>query len=226
MTPGFLLPFGHRPSLLGSSCSRPGTGPSSRSADRAPKVRTRTGFPRSAPSRYDRSGCLLDPGTAVLSWPDAVPGQRLPLPSGQSLSPRNLLPSRGYSITGHQRRFTRFTRPACPSPVTPGWDQDLRAFPCAPPPPLPATHDRAGPGMSTRPELRCRHNRPSNPRVPSQGATSCRNGRWASSRSDGSCIAWMSSLDGSMRVGADHIAESGEISFRSREAGSVQVNVP
>jgi hypothetical protein len=26
------------------------------------RARTRTGFPRSAPSRYDRSGCLLDPG--------------------------------------------------------------------------------------------------------------------------------------------------------------------
>ena len=36
---------------------------------------------------------------------------------------------------------------------------------------------QGGPDMSTRPELRCRHNRPSNPRVPSQGATSCRNGR-------------------------------------------------
>ena len=62
MTPGFLLPFGHRHSLVGSSCSRPGTGPSSRLADRAADARTRTGFPRSAPWRYDRSGCLLDPG--------------------------------------------------------------------------------------------------------------------------------------------------------------------
>jgi len=33
--PGFLLPFGHRHPLVGSSCSRPGPGPSLRSAYRA-----------------------------------------------------------------------------------------------------------------------------------------------------------------------------------------------
>jgi hypothetical protein len=33
-------------------------------------------------------GASSTPGTAVLSWPDAVPGQRLPLLSGQSLPPR------------------------------------------------------------------------------------------------------------------------------------------
>jgi len=32
--PGFLLPFGHRHSLLGPSCAAWGTGPSSRSAYR------------------------------------------------------------------------------------------------------------------------------------------------------------------------------------------------
>ena len=46
--PGFLLPFGCRRSLPGSSCSRPGPGPSSRSAYRARYARTRTGLPRSA----------------------------------------------------------------------------------------------------------------------------------------------------------------------------------
>ena len=34
-----------------------------------------------------------------------------------------------------------------------------------------------GRAVSTRPELHDRHNRPSYPRVPSRGATSCRNGR-------------------------------------------------
>jgi hypothetical protein len=34
-------------------------------------------------------GASSTPGTTMLSWPDAVPGQRLPLPSGQSLSPAN-----------------------------------------------------------------------------------------------------------------------------------------
>ena len=96
-------------------------------------------------------GASSTPGTAVLSWPDAVPGQRLPLPSGQSLSPRNLLPSRGYSITGHQRRFTRFTRPACPSPVTPGWDGSPRAFPCAPHPAVTSDARQGGAGHEHAP---------------------------------------------------------------------------
>ena len=51
-----------RSARLGSSCSRPGTGPSSRSAYQAPCAWTRTGFPRSALTRYGRVGCLLDPG--------------------------------------------------------------------------------------------------------------------------------------------------------------------
>jgi hypothetical protein len=98
-------------------------------------------------------GASSTPGTAVLSRPDAVPGQRLPLPSGQSLPPRTTNPSRGSGITGHQRRFTQFTRPACPSPVVPGWDEDLGLSPVLRTPPLPAAHDRAGPGVSTHPEL-------------------------------------------------------------------------
>jgi hypothetical protein len=99
--PGFLLPFGRRHSLLGSSCSRPGTGPSSRSAYRAPQcARTRTGFPRSALRDTTGVGASSTPGTAVLSRPDAVPGQRLPLPSGQSLLPRTCIPPRGYSSRG------------------------------------------------------------------------------------------------------------------------------
>ena len=176
MRPGFLLPFGHRHSLVGSSCSRPGTGPSSRSADRASNARTRTGFPRSAPWRYDRSGCLLDPGDggALLARCRARPApaaSQRPVPVT-----RNLLPSRGTQsrgINGGSR-----DSPARPAPRLwpPDGTRTLGLSPVLRTSPLPATHDRAGPGMSTHPELRCRHNRPSNPRVPSQGATSCRNG--------------------------------------------------
>jgi hypothetical protein len=172
MTPGFLLPFGHRHSLVGSSCSRPGTGPSSRSADRAPNARTRTGFPRSAPSRYDRSGCLLDPGDggALLARCRARPApaaSQRPVP----VTPRG---TQARGINGGSR-----DSPARPAPrlLLPDGTGALGLSPVLRTPPLPATHDRAGPGMSTRPELRRRHNRPSNPRVPSQGATSCRNGR-------------------------------------------------
>jgi len=165
--------------LVGSSCSRPGTGPSLRSAYRAPPgARTRTGLPRSAPARYDRAGCPLYPGDG-----GARPG-RMPcpavacrFPAASPCTPQPIPPA-GLLFTRHQRGFTRFTRPACPSPVVPRMGREpLGLSPVLRTPPLPAAHDRAGPGVSTRPELRCRHNRPSNPRVHSQGATSCRNGR-------------------------------------------------
>ena len=139
--------------------------------------RTRTGLPRSAPARYDRDGCPLCPGdggalpAGCRARPSPAASQR-PVPA-----PRCRIPSARLRITGHQRGFTRFTRPACPSPVAPRMGREaLGLSPVPRTPPLPAAHDRAGPGVSTRPELRDRHNRP-NPRVHSQGATSCRNGR-------------------------------------------------
>jgi hypothetical protein len=160
--PGFLLPFGRRHSLLGSSCSRPGAGPSSRSAYRARCARTRTGFPRSAPARYDRGGCPLYPGDGgalparCRARPSPAASQR-PVPA-----PRTCIPPAGLRFTRHQRGFTRFTRPACPSPVATRMGRAaLGLFPVLRTAPLPATHDRAGPGVSTRPELRDRHNRPS-----------------------------------------------------------------
>jgi len=123
-------------------------------------------------------GAPSTPGTAVLAparcraRPSPAASQR-PVPA-----PRNRIPPAGLLITGHQRGFTRFTRPACPSPVAPPMGREaLGLFPVLRTPPLPAAHDRAGPGVSTRPELRDRHHRPSNPRVHSQSATSCRNGR-------------------------------------------------
>ena len=128
-------------------------------------------------ARYDRGGCPLYPGDGgalparCRARPSPAASQR-PVPA-----PRTCIPPAGLRITGHQRGFTRFTRPACPSPVAPRMGRAaLGPSPVLRTPPLPAAHDRAGPGVSTRPELRCRHNRPSNPRVHSQGATSCRNG--------------------------------------------------
>src|SRR5262245_7895860 len=141
------------------------------------RARTRTGFPRSAPARHDRGGCPLYPGDggALLARCRARPApaaSQRPVPA-----PRTRIPPAGLRFTRHQRGFTRFTRQACPSPVTHRMGrQALGLSPVLRTPPLPAAHDRAGPGMSTRPELRDRHSRPSNPRVPSQGATSCRNG--------------------------------------------------
>jgi len=52
-----------RHSLLGPSATRPGIGPSSRSAYRTlTHARTLTGLPRSTRTNYDRGGCLLYPG--------------------------------------------------------------------------------------------------------------------------------------------------------------------
>jgi hypothetical protein len=142
------------------------------------RARTRTGFPRSAPARHDRGGCPLYPGDggALLARCRARPApaaSQRPVPA-----PRTHIPPAGLRFTRHQRGFTRFTRPACPSPVTHRMGRQILGLsPVLRTPPLPAAHDRAGPGMSTRPELRDRHSRPSNPRVPSQGATSCRNGK-------------------------------------------------
>jgi len=129
-------------------------------------------------ARYDRGGCPLYPGDGgalparCRARPSPAASQR-PVPA-----PRTRIPPAGLRFTRHQRGFTRFTRPACPSPVTTRMGPAVLGLsPVLRTPPLPATHDRAGPGVSTRPELRGRHNRPSNPRVHSRSATSCRNGR-------------------------------------------------
>ena len=121
-------------------------------------------------------GAPSTPGTAVLSRPDAVPGRRLPLRCGQSLHPAPH-PTAGLRITRHQRGSRDSPVRSAPRLWPPDGTGDPWAFPELRTPPLPAAHVRAGPGVSTRPELRDRHSRPSNPRVPSQGATSCRNGR-------------------------------------------------
>jgi hypothetical protein len=131
--PGFLLPFGHRRSLLRSSISRWGVGPSLRSADR-PRNRDRTpsGFPRSTRARFDRGGCLLYPGDGGAHPVDkkAPTGTRRFSAASPSTPPLQPI-ERGSRITRHQRRFTQFTRPVCPLPVTPGWNGSPSAFPRA-----------------------------------------------------------------------------------------------
>ena len=129
--PGFLLPFGHRHWLLGSSCSRPGTGPSSRSAYRAPPwcpdpdgvstFRTCEIRPGWVPPRPRGRRCS--------PRPDAVPGRRPPLPSGQSLHPATASHRRGSSLRG-------INGGSRDSPVRPaprlwpsGWDGRPLGFP-------------------------------------------------------------------------------------------------
>jgi hypothetical protein len=136
-------------------------------------------------------GAPSTPGRRCSPRPDAVPGRRLPPRNGQSLHPAPASHQRGSAITGHQRGFTRFTRPVCPSPVAPGWDGRPSGFPlCSAPRRYQQRTTGRGRAVSTRPELRCRHRRPSNLRVHSHSATSCRNGRCGCSASaqDGPCI--------------------------------------
>jgi hypothetical protein len=68
--PGFLLPFGYRHSLLGSSCARWGIEPSSRPAYRPPPV---TGPQRGCRVAHEQAatgqGALFIPGTVVRSRP-------------------------------------------------------------------------------------------------------------------------------------------------------------
>jgi len=147
-SPGFLPPFGCRPWLLGSSCARWGVGPSLRSAYRRRCLRTPSGLPRSTRARYDRGGCPLNSGTAMLSrltknpQPAPAASQRPVLhPAGTS----HLRSQKSRSII---RGSVAFTRPVFPLPVVCGWN----AGPWASPPelrtePLPATHVGVGTGL-------------------------------------------------------------------------------
>jgi hypothetical protein len=146
--PGFLLPFGHRHSLLGSSCSRPGTGPSLRPAYRAPLgARTRTGLPRSAPASNGRAGCPLYPGDG-----GAHPG-RMPCPAVacrfSAASPCTPLPH----PTGEAPFYEASTRVHAihPSglPLTCGLPDGTAgpwAFPCAPHPAVTGSARQGGAG--------------------------------------------------------------------------------
>jgi hypothetical protein len=116
-----------------SSHSRRGVGPPSRSAYRA-KARTPTGLLRSARTSCDRGGRLLYPEDD-----GAHPARHSPRPAPAASqrpvpTPRYNIPSTGLALTRHQQRFTQFTRPVFPSPVTPGWNGHPRAFPRAPNP--------------------------------------------------------------------------------------------
>jgi hypothetical protein len=154
------------------------------------RARTRTGFPRPAPARHDRGGCPRYPGDGG-ALPARCRARPAPAASQRPVpAPRTRIPPAGLRFTRHQRGFTRFTRPARPSPATHRMRRQILGLsPALRTPPLPAAHDRAGPGVSTHPEPRDRHSRPSHPRVPSQGATSCRNGRTGRSGNFGLCWA-------------------------------------
>jgi len=180
------FPAAFRPPAFASRspCSRPGAGPSSRSAYRAPpSAGPGRGFHVSHLRDTTGMGALSTPGTAVLS-PAGCRARPAPAASQRPVpAPRSRIPPAGPLITRHQRGFTRFTRPVCPWPAASRWDGRPSGFPlCSAPRRYRQRTTGRGRAVSTRPELRDRHNRPSYPRVPSRGATSCRNGRCVRSR--------------------------------------------
>jgi len=95
-------------------------------------ARIRTGFPRH-PHCEIRPGWVppLPPGGRCSPGRMPCPAVGCRFPAASPCTPHSH-PIAGLLFTGHERKFTRFTRPACPWPVTPGWDRDPWAFPCAP----------------------------------------------------------------------------------------------
>jgi hypothetical protein len=118
----------------------------------------------------------LPRGRRCSPWPDAVPGQRLPHLSGQSLHPAPAS-HRGATLHEASTEVHAIHPSGLPLACDPRVGRESSGFPLsfAPRCYQQRTSGR-GRAVSTRPELRDRHHRPSNPRVPSQGATSCRNG--------------------------------------------------
>jgi len=175
---GFLSPFGHRHSLPRSSDPRWGVGPSLRSADR-PRRRGRTpsGFPRSTRTRCDRGGCLLYPGGGGAHPIDKKsPTGACRFSTASPFTPLLHPIERGSRITRHRRRFTQFTRPVCPLPVTPGRNGSPSAFPrCFAPRRHRRRTPRVGPGHRARAwNYTAGIGRTSDLRVRSLRATSCR----------------------------------------------------
>jgi len=89
--------------------------PHGRLTGHRPRTRTLTGLPRSTHARCGRGGCLLYPegdGTHPADKKSSTGACRSS--AAQPLHPAQTTHQRGSHITKHQRRFTRFTRPALP----------------------------------------------------------------------------------------------------------------
>src|SRR5664280_378216 len=182
---GFLLPFGHRHSLLGSSAARQGIRASlTVGLPAATSRRTLTGLPRSTHTRCGRGGCLLYPGdggahpidhkssTGACRFPAASPYTPLKQPINEaadnetSTEVHAIHPS-GLALTCDPRMERG------PS----GLNSELRT------PPSPAAHVRAGTGhRAPARNYATDISRPSCLRVHSQRATSCRNLKYCFTR--------------------------------------------
>ena len=157
--PGFLLPFGRRRSLLGSSCARWGIPPSSRSAYRQATAWTPSGLSRSACVRYDRGGCPLYPGDggALPAGNDRPAGTRR-FPAASPYLPLPASHPAGVLMTRRHRRFTHVHPSGLPQPVTPGWNEEsLGTSPGFAPRGYPQRTPRRGRSSRTGPGTTSRH---------------------------------------------------------------------
>jgi hypothetical protein len=120
----------------------------------AHRTRRRTRRGSHVPHSRDTTGlgAFSTPRTAVLTL------DRMPCPASAcritTACPYTPLPHPTTELlfTRHQRRFTRFTRPVCPSPVTPRRDRDPSAFPSGfAPCRYQQRTPRAGPGIEHTP---------------------------------------------------------------------------
>ena len=158
--PGFLLPFGHRHSLLGSSCARWGIRLPSRSAYRQISRRTPSGLSRSACDRCGRGGRPLNPGDGgALPASQVRSGRHPPPSSGRPLFSRLLQPT-GESANDEASSRIHSRSPVRPSPACglPDGTGALGPFPGLRTLQLPASARRGGDGpCALDRELRHRH---------------------------------------------------------------------
>src|SRR6266545_6689894 len=135
----FLLPFGHRRSLLGHPVPAPEFSPLTVGLPRS-SAWTRTGFPCSARMRHgwDRAPSLPR-GRRCSHGQSGILDRRLPPLNGRSLSPRSLSPSRDVGITGHQQGFKIVRPPSLPFACDPRTERGPSGFS------LSSTPDWAGP---------------------------------------------------------------------------------
>ena len=157
--PGFLLPFGRRHSLLGSSCARCGVQLSSRSAyRRRGRHRRPAGPQRGCRVAHEqdptRQGASLTPGTVVRSRP-AVGLRSAPAAFPRPVpAPRYCIPSAGPAFTRRHQRFTH-VRPSPQDSRPPPRNREAsrssrRSSPRPPPPDGTAAASASTPGFARR----------------------------------------------------------------------------
>ena len=129
------------------------------------------------PTRETRSGWMppLPRGGGVLPVGKECPDRHLLLRSSQPYTPTTTFHPWRLSVTRHQRRFTRFTRPIFLSPVPSGMKRRASGFPLSF---APHRYQRrtSGQGQAVGhwPEITPPLCRTSNGAIHSQRATSCR----------------------------------------------------